>query len=194
MHKKDMLPSGDDKRTAPQAWTVVSSEYLIRRPWLTARKDHVRLPSGVENTEYWVLEYPAWVNVIAVTTDGRIVMEQQYRHGLGITAYELPAGVVEAGEEPLAAAQRELLEETGYTGGEWQLLTVLSPNASACSNLNYSFVATGVEHTSTQHLEPTEDISVQLMQPDEVRRLLRTDAIKQALMAAPLWKYFATRI
>ena len=50
-------------------WEVLHSEYLIRRPWLTARRDHVRLPNGVENPEYYVLEYPDWVNVIALTRD-----------------------------------------------------------------------------------------------------------------------------
>ena len=175
----------------PRPWEVVESEYLIRRPWMTARKDHVRLPSGVENPEYWVLEYPTWINVIALTTDGRMVMERQYRHGLGRTGWEIPAGVVEQGEEPEQAARRELMEETGFGGGRWTLLTTLSPNASACSNLSYSFLAEGVERLDGQHLEPTEDIVVHLLTLDEVRRILEEDGIKQALMAAPLWKFFA---
>ena len=57
--------SDEDKK-----WEVLNSEYLIRRPWLTARKDKVRLPSGVVMDEYYVLEYPEWVNVIAITTEG----------------------------------------------------------------------------------------------------------------------------
>ena len=69
----------DDK---DKQWTVLESEYLIRRPWLTARRDRVRLPNGVENNEYYVLEYPDWVNVIALTEDGKFIMERQYRHGL----------------------------------------------------------------------------------------------------------------
>lgn len=82
-------------------WKILHSEYLIRRPWLTARRDHVRLPNGVENPEYYVLEYPDWVNVIAITCDGRFLMEQQYRHGLRYTGYEICAGVCEPGEAPL---------------------------------------------------------------------------------------------
>lgn len=65
----------DDK---DKQWTVLESEYLIRRPWLTARRDWVRLPNGVENNEYYVLEYPDWVNVIALTEDGKFIMERQY--------------------------------------------------------------------------------------------------------------------
>ena len=63
-------------------WKVLNSEYALRRPWLTARKDKVQLPNGVVNEEQWVLEYPDWVNVIAITDDGSVVMEYQYRHGL----------------------------------------------------------------------------------------------------------------
>ncbi len=97
----------DDK---DKQWTVLESEYLIRRPWLTARRDWVRLPNGVENNEYYVLEYPDWVNVIALTEDGKFIMERQYRHGLRWTGYEICAGVCEEGETPLESAQRELHE------------------------------------------------------------------------------------
>jgi 8-oxo-dGTP pyrophosphatase MutT (NUDIX family) len=173
-------------------WTVLSSEYLFRRPWLTARKDVVQLPDGRINPEYYILEYPDWVNVIAVTTDGQMILERQYRHGLGKTCYELPCGVVEEDEAPLEAAKRELLEETGYAGGEWFEWMNLSPNSSANTNMVHCFLATGVEKVAEQHLDATEDISVSLHSPDFVRKLLVDNQILQAIMAAPLWKYFYT--
>ncbi len=176
-------------------WKILKSEYLFRRPWLTARRDCVQLPSGVINDEYYILEYPAWVNVIARTTAGEFVFIRQYRHGLEQTCFELVAGVVDATDaSPEEAAKRELYEETGYGGGEWRLLTVLSANASAMNNLSYCYMAEGVSKISEQHLEPTEDIDVHLLSAEEVRGLLERDEIKQALMAAPLWKYFATHI
>ena len=94
-------------------WKILKSEYIAHRPWMTARCDMVQLPDGRVNPEYWVLEFPDWVNVIALTKDGHMVMVRQYRHALGITEYELCAGVMEEGETPLEAAKRELLEETG---------------------------------------------------------------------------------
>ena len=100
-------------------WKTLSSEYLIKRPWLTARRDKVQLPDGRILDEYYVLEYPTWVNVIAITKEGDMVLVRQYRHALGRTNFELVAGVLEKGEDPLVAAQRELLEETGYSGGEF---------------------------------------------------------------------------
>ena len=102
-------------------WEVISSEYIIRRPWLTARKDSLRLPDGRINPEFYVLEYPDWVNVIAIDKQGRHVMVRQYRHGLGEMSTELCAGVMEEGETPEQAARRELAEETGYTGGPWSV-------------------------------------------------------------------------
>ena len=175
----------DDKK---EKWEILESEYLIRRPWLTARRDKVRLPDGRVNPEHYVLEYPSWVNVIAITDDGKFVMTEQYRHGLQDYFIELAAGVVEAGEEPLEAARRELLEETGYSGGEWELLTMISQNPSTSNNLTYCYLAKGVTKTDTQHLDATEDINVKLLTKEELLSLLMNDEMKQSLMAAPLCK------
>lgn len=172
-------------------WKVLDSEYIVKRPWLTARRDKVQLPDGTVHPEYYVLEYPTWVNVIAITADGDFVMVEQYRHGLRDVFTELVAGVVEEGEAPLEAARRELLEETGYAGGEWQEFTVISQNPGSTDNLTHCFLARGVEKVSGQHLDATEDIAVKLLTREEVKEMLMSDRVKQSLMAAPLWKYFA---
>ena len=65
-------------------WKKLSSEYIIQRPWLTARCDKVELPNGTVHDEYYVLEYPTWINVVAETEEGMLVLERQYRHGLQI--------------------------------------------------------------------------------------------------------------
>ena len=175
-------------------WKILESEYLIKRPWLTARRDHLLLSDGREIPEYYVLEYPDWVNVIAITKDEQFVMERQYRHGAGCTCYELPCGVVEEGETPLEAAQRELEEETGYGGGEWERLMVLSANPGTMTNLTYSFLAVGVEKLSEQHLDATEELEVHLMTRDEICHLLQNNEILQSLMVAPLQKYLSPEL
>ena len=181
------------KNNQDRKWEILGSEYLIKRPWLTARKDHVRMPSGVENEEYYVLEYPDWVNVIAMNTEGYFVLVRQYRHALRRTSIELPAGVVEQEDTSLlAAAQRELLEETGYGGGEWSEFMVLSANPATHNNLTHTFLARGVHLLGEQHLDATEELSVILLTAAELHDLLESGEIVQALMAAPLWKFFAT--
>ncbi len=174
-------------------WKILDTRYIIRRPWLTARCDTVQLPDGRVNSEYYILEYPIWVNVIAITEDGHFLMVEQYRHGLQEVFTELVAGVAEEGEEPLEAAKRELLEETGYAGDDWQLLSVLSQNPSTTNNLTYCFVAKGVRKVGEQSLDETEDIAVKLLTETELKEMLLADRLKQSLMAAPLWKYFALK-
>ena len=181
-----------EKESDIHPWETVDTEYLIQRPWLTARRDTLRMPDGRIVPEYYVLEYPTWVNIIAVTADERFVLVRQYRHALGIVEYELCAGTMdEADASPLEAAKRELLEETGYAGGEWTEFATLSANPTSMNNLNYTFIAKGVEKVSAQHLDETEEITVHLFTKDELLDLLRRDEMKQSLMVAPLWRYIA---
>lgn len=176
---------------SPGKWKVLESEHLFRRPWLTVRRDKVLLPSGAIHPEYYVLEYPDWINVIAQTRDGRFVMVEQYRHGLGEVAVELCAGVIEQGEAPEAAARRELLEETGFGGGEWHEFMTISMNPGSANNLTHCFLATNVELLQDQHLDSTEDIAVRLLSRQELFDLINSGTLKQSLMLAPLWKFFA---
>ena len=185
---KDMkhFPGDNDRK-----WTVEQSEYLFRRPWLTVRRDSVRLPNGNQCPEYYVLEYPNWINIIAIDKEGRMLLVRQYRHGLEVTRYELCAGVIDPTDAcPMDAAKRELLEETGYGNGTWEELCVLGQNPGSMNNLTYSFLARDVEPISKQHLEDTEDSTFKLFEPHEVMEMLKSGYIIQALHAAPLWKYF----
>lgn len=174
-------------------WKILSSNYLLKTRWLTVRKDYVRMPSGVEMEDYYVLEYPNWINVLAITEDGKFVVERQYRHGTQSVDYELCAGTFEKGESALEAAQRELLEETGYAGGKWELYCVSTPNPAAMTNTNYSFLARGVKYTGARHLERTEDIEIHLFSYEELKKIVREGGIKQGQMLAPLWKYIAEK-
>lgn len=172
-------------------WNILSSEYLLKTKWLTVRKDYIRMPSGAEMDDYYVLEYPDWINVIAITEDGKFVVERQYRHGTQSVDYELCAGTIEKGEKPLEAAKRELLEETGYEGGEWTLYCQSCPNPAAMTTTNYTFLAKGVKYSGERHLEKTEDIEIHLMDYEEVKDLVMNGGIRQGQMLAPLWKYIA---
>ena len=178
----------------PQPWQVLSREYLHRKAWLTVRQDRVRLPNGAEIGEYWVSEYPDWVNVVATTCRDELVLIRQYRHGIGAVHFELPAGVVDAADAgPEAAARRELQEETGYGGGRWSSLLTISANPALQDNLVHCFLAEGVEPDGPVAHEGTEDIRVHIVPLADAVALIDSGAIVQALNIAPLARYLLSR-
>ena len=173
-------------------WKTLSSEYLFNRPWLTVRRDSYELPDGRIVPEYYILEYPDWVNTLAITKDGKFVFVSQYRPGLKRNDYELCAGVSEKSDKNMeAAARRELLEETGFGGGRWREYMFISANPSTTDNLTHCFLAEDVEPVGKVHQDATEDVRIHLLTLEEVRELLVSGAVKQATHLAPLWKYFA---
>lgn len=177
-------------RNDPGPWSVLSSSYLSRKPWLTLRQDRVRLPNGTIIEDYNVLEYPDWVNIVAITPEGMVVLVRQYRHGIRAVHYELPAGVCEMSDHgPEETARRELLEETGYGGGDWSPLMTLSANPGTHSNRSFTYLANGVVRMQEQRLEETEDLRVHLVSLEGLRHILATGGIMQALHAAPLLQY-----
>lgn len=171
-------------------WKVSSSAYAFVSRWLKVRKDKVILPSEVEIDDFYVVELADWVNVVAVTEEGEIIIEEQYRHGIGKVCKELPAGMVEERENPEEAARRELREETGYVGGVWVPYGECCPNASGMNNKCYSFLARGVRRVGNPELESSEDIRVHTYKIEEVKRLIENGSICESVMLVPLWRYF----
>jgi len=105
---------------------LISGEQVLDGYLLKVHRDKVRLPDGREATREYV-RHPGACVVIAETSPGVLVFERQYRYPVGKVFLELPAGKLDAGEEPLHCAQRELLEETGYTAALWEHLATLHP-------------------------------------------------------------------
>ena len=172
----------------PFDWKLVKSEYVLQDRWLSLRADTCQLPSGHTVAPYYVLEYPTWVNVVALTPDHHVVLVRQYRHGIQQTVVELPCGTVEATDtSPLAAVQRELLEETGYAGAHLVETGRLSPNAANHTNWTYCFLATGVELVAAPMTDDTEHVETVLMPLSEVVGLACQGGLLQALHVGALF-------
>ncbi|HVR61628.1 MAG TPA: NUDIX hydrolase [Polyangia bacterium] len=178
----------------PKPWKVLSSEYLSRKFWYTVRVERVELPNGTVIPEYWVQEYVPWVNVVAVTADGKVLLLRQYRHGIGQVHYEIPAGTTDPGETSLeAAARRELLEETGYGGGRWSPLMTLSANPALTNNLAHTFLAEDVVPMAAPDPGASEDLRLHPTPVGEVEALIDSGEMIQSLHVAPLMRFLLRR-
>lgn len=170
-----------------EKWKTIDSKYIIQRPWATLRVDKLEMPNGNIKEEYYVLEYPTWVNMVALTEDNQVIFVKQYRHGAGRIMVELPAGVVEENEDPEIAARRELLEETGYAFDEISYVCELFANPATSGNITYTYLLTGGRKVQEQDLDPSEDIEVVLMDLEEAKQFLFENKIGQALHSSALF-------
>ena len=174
-------------------WETLSSEYLVRAPWAVLRKDTCRMPNGHIVPAYYVLEYPNWVNMVALTADNQFILVKQYRHGAGQDVLEIPGGVIDPGEDAPAAAIRELLEETGYQFDSMEKMATLFPNPATANNQTFTYLLTGGVKVQEQELDEQEEIEVILVSPDELKQLLLENQFGQALHTAALF-YALTKL
>lgn len=170
-----------------EKWKTIDSKYIIQRPWATLRVDKLEMPNGNIKEEYYVLEYPTWVNMVALTEDNQVIFVKQYRHGAGKIMVELPAGVVEDNEDPEIAARRELLEETGYAFDDISYVCELFANPATSGNITCTYLLTGGRKVQEQELDPSEDIEVVLMDLQEAKQFLFDNKIGQALHSSALF-------
>lgn len=154
-------------------WTVKRSRNILHDRRISVRADDCVTPSGVEIAPFYVLEYPDWVHVVAIDTEDHVLLVRQYRHGFGGSTLELPGGVIDATDnDPVTAASRELMEETGYSAESFQLLASLSPNPATHTNRVHVVLAHPARHMRPAAPEPSENIT-----------LVRVPAAEAAAMA-----------
>lgn len=163
-------------------WKVLSSEYLFNDLWFKVRKEKCETPDGRIVDPYYVYDFPDWVTAVALTEDGKVILERQYRHALGTVDLEIPGGCIDdTDKDPQEAIARELMEETGYSFSSYEYLGKTSANPSTNSNIMHMFLAKGGKKIASQSLDPNEDIEISLVTIDELKQLMRENKIIQSM-------------
>lgn len=143
-------------------WQKMSSERGPELLLFQTRYDMMKNPRTGRVMKRVVLEAPDWVNVVAITPEKMIVFVRQFRFGTGKITTEIPAGLIDPGEDSKTAAIRELKEETGFTTSNWKYLGYVEPNPAFLNNRCHHWLAEDVIRTSPTDLDEGEDIEVVL--------------------------------
>jgi ADP-ribose pyrophosphatase len=171
-------------------WRRMSSRVGPELPLFRVRFDDMEHPESREVLSRLVLQSVDWVNMVALTEGGESVMVRQYRFGVGYPTLETPGGMVDPGEDSLAAAKRELAEETGYSGGNWRYLGAVEPNPAIFDHLCHHWLAEGVALTGNQNPGAGEQIRVELLRQSAVCSAVQDGTIKHALALSALSRVF----
>ncbi len=170
-------------------WREVAREEIADCRIFTVERSQAQSPSDGGTRTFYRLRSPDWAQILPITRSGDAVLVRQYRHGSKRVTLEVPAGLVEPGEEPAAAALRECLEETGYRAELAQPLGVISPNDALFTNRLHAFFAVDVELVGQIQNTGTEQTEVVLVPVAKLPDMLRSGEIDHALNAALLWRY-----
>jgi ADP-ribose pyrophosphatase len=153
--------------------TIERKELLNASPWIRHWVERVALPNGSVVDDYHQIDLVDYSGVVARTMDGRFIFERMYKHGVKCVSLALPGGGINKNEVPLAAAQRELLEETGYAAQNWQSLgSFVCDGNYGCGRAHLFFASEATQIAAPQSGD-IEEMEIVLLTPDEVRQCLR---------------------
>ena len=180
-------------QASPSRWEKGASRSLAATRIFDVRGVEFRHPVRGTQREFVVIDAPDWVNVIALTPDGELVMVNQFRYGANAFSWEVPGGVIDLGEDPVAAGVRELREETGYVGRSARLLGSVHPNPAILNNRCHLVLVEGAVCAAGQDWDADEEIEVAAVPVDEAYAWARSGRITHSLVLnglllfAPVW-------
>jgi ADP-ribose diphosphatase len=170
----------------PPEWMLLSErEVFDGRPWLRVFRDRLRLPTKREIDGFYRVWMPDYAVVFATVGD-RVLVQRNYKHGPGRVGLHLPAGYLEPGEEALAAAQRELLEETGYVSDSWAPLGTFTNDGNRGAGTAHLFRAKDARQTATPGSDDLEDTETMLLSMSDLQQALRRGDVLVISVAATI--------
>ena len=179
-HDRDQPHAAHDGGALVSDWSPHEAELLIEAGIFTLRKIRAASPTEPDKVgEFVYIDAPDWVNVIAVTEDDRVVLIEQYRHGIGAVTLEIPGGTVDDGEDGMAAGLRELAEETGYTGEDVRLIGTVTPNPAILNNICTTLLVRNAKRTCEPDLDVMEEIAVRLEPIERVPDFLFLELVER---------------
>ena len=164
-------------------WKILSSKYISRHKYFTARVDKCEASDGKIVEEYFVVELPKTACALAITEDGEALMVKQYRHPVEKILLELPGGFIDDNESPEVAMKRELMEETGYEFASVEQVGIVAANPGVLNNYTALFLAKGGKQTGKQNLDHNEDIEIVTIPLNELKTMFLENKIVQSLHA-----------
>lgn len=173
-----------------ETWRRAASKEIADCRVFKVREDFCERDSDGAKANFFVIESPDWVNVIALTREKAVVLIEQYRQGAEEIALEIPGGMIDGDELPEAAARRELLEETGYAASEFILLGKSRPNPAIQANWIYHYLAIDCEVIQATAFDEHESIITKTVSLGEIKNLIRSEEITHSLVIAAFY-YFS---
>jgi 8-oxo-dGTP pyrophosphatase MutT (NUDIX family) len=169
----------------PAAWRTISSSVAFDGGWVKVRADHCVTAEGASVSPYYVVESPDFVHVAALTPGRGLVMVRQYRQGSGHAHLELPAGMIDPDDaDAIAAARRELREETGFDAKDWRLLHVWHANPARMANRHHLVIATGATRIGDAATDGVESLTSGVLPLDDIRAAILDGRIDTTLHVA----------
>ena len=174
----------------PKPWKQISSKLIGDFRIFKLRSDVKISPRTGKEHDFYVLDSPNWVNVIALTPDQQLVMIEQYRHGSNTVELEIPGGMMDAGEtDPVATAVRELREETGYEGENARLLGKIWSNPAILSNKTFTVLIENCRLKHDTKFDYSEDLVTRLVPVAAVTKLVADEKISHPLVVVALYHF-----
>lgn len=174
-----------------EPWSIVKENKEYKTPIFNLLKRTMRLEAEDESNsgDFYVLDAPEWINVIAITSQKEILLVEQYRYGTEEPTLEIPGGMVDDGEDPLGGAKRELLEETGYRSESWSSLGKVSSNPAIMNNYTHMYLAENCVFEGAENPDIHERINVHKMPVDDFLELVKDGTVHHAIVVAAVARY-----